>query len=201
MAKQTQSQKDWYERNKNNPEWLARREASHKRNKNNPEWIVKRRAQQRVWYEQNKDKPEFIAKRKVQRSKPNLSGWKDSSGKAQTVYNTDICFHRYNDAKYRANRKGIEFNLTPEWFVERIETGTCEATGLPFNENNPNNIRRGAPFCHSIDRVDNAKDYTMSNCRVVCNIFNNAKSVYTDYELYLMSKSFVEEYENALGIA
>lgn len=118
----------------------------------------------------------------------------------RNIHNTDISLHRISDAKYRAKKKQLEFNLTPEWYINKIETGICEATGLSFTNYGEDGRARG-PFGPSIDRIDPTKGYTTDNSRIVCNIYNYAKYLYTDYDVYIMSKAFIEQYEKDLGIA
>jgi hypothetical protein len=162
--------------------------------------MAKQTASQKAWYERHKNDPEWRVKRNS-RGRADRARLKNVPQEPRILYDTDIPLHKLNDARYRANKLSISFDIDPEWYVSRIEAGICEASGLPFNDNNPNNLRRGAPFGPSIDRIDSNKGYTKDNCRLVCNIFNIAKNSYTDYDVYIMSKAFVRQYEKDLGIA
>ena len=73
--------------------------------------------------------------------------------------------------------------ITPDWIIERIEKGICEATGdkLTTQTKQPNTA--------SLDRIDpNNPDYTPENSRIVTWQFNNMKGVYTDEEFIRVAK-------------
>ena len=89
-------------------------------------------------------------------------------------------------AKHRAKVKGMEFNLTEDWFLAHFNV--CEATGIELEHG------KGSPWSVEIDRIDPAKGYTMSNCRLVCASFNRAKMNWTDENVKEMAR-------NLLGIA
>jgi hypothetical protein len=78
-------------------------------------------------------------------------------------------------AKHSAKKKGIEFTLTLEWILERIEGGTCAISGLPFVFGG-NHGRHAGPRTPSIDRKDPMLGYTPDNCQVVVWIYNCAKA-------------------------
>ena len=72
---------------------------------------------------------------------------------------------------------------TPDWIINRIEKGICEATGdkLTTQTKQPNTA--------SLDRIDpNNPDYTPENSRIVTWQFNNMKGVYTDEEFIRVAK-------------
>jgi hypothetical protein len=79
--------------------------------------------------------------------------------------------------------------LTPEWVAERIKTGTCERTGIPFVLDPTKH--KHAP---SIDRVDNSKGYVKENCRIVAWAYNQAKNSYTDQELFDFALTLVKKH-------
>lgn len=92
-------------------------------------------------------------------------------------------------------KRGIKFDLTVEWYMERLNRGVCEVTGLPmyFNHDYGNAADWHQP---SIDRINPGGDYTKKNCRLVCRIFNNAKAHYSEDILYDMCKSYLAYYES-----
>lgn len=76
--------------------------------------------------------------------------------------------HLYGGAK---RRKPEDFDITPEWILERLLKGTCEVSGIPF-------VMDGVgqhALSPSIDRIDSSKGYTKENSRVVVWLFNVAK--------------------------
>jgi hypothetical protein len=97
------------------------------------------------------------AERIRKRSDPNLiakryKNWRDTRrGHALT-----------NVVKHRAKNRGMEFNLTAEDIQRRIDNGTCELTGIPFDLTQPR--AWNAP---SLDRIDSKKGYTQNNVRVI----------------------------------
>lgn len=70
----------------------------------------------------------------------------------------------FRAAQRRAKIKGIEFELTEAWVLERISQ-PCEATGLQFVIG-PRGSGR-SPRSPSIDRKHNSKGYTRGNCRLI----------------------------------
>jgi hypothetical protein len=65
----------------------------------------------------------------------------------------------------RCRRTGTAFDLTPEWLTERLNTGACELTGMPFVFKVEG--ARPDPFAPSVDRISAGGGYTQENCRVV----------------------------------
>ena len=71
-------------------------------------------------------------------------------------------FSLTSDAKQRAKKKGIPFNLNWVRIQERIDRGFCEVTGLPFDLNTPHSW--AAP---SIDQIKPNEGYTEENVRII----------------------------------
>lgn len=70
-----------------------------------------------------------------------------------------------------AKRRGLEYALDVSWFEERLQTGRCAITGIPFGR-----ILSRDPYCPSPDRVDNTHGYTPTNTRMILSWLNNAKA-------------------------
>jgi len=89
---------------------------------------------------------------------------------------------RFRDAL----KRGIAFELTPEWAAERW-TGRCELTNIPFD------LTNFVPcfYSPSIDRIDNAKGYSTDNCRFVLLAINGFKSTGTDEDMLNAAKSLI----------
>jgi len=90
------------------------------------------------------------------------------------------------DAKARALRKGLAFDLTETWASERW-TGRCELTGAQFEP------RRGRPTAYSIslDRIEHTKGYTQDNCRFILWSVNRFKSDYDDQTMLRIARLLV----------
>lgn len=82
-------------------------------------------------------------------------------------------------AKKRAEDKGWDFNLTPEWIQPKLEAGRCEATGIELELSGGEFKGYGhfRPWTPSLDRIDPTRGYTTDNVQVVCWMYNQAKGV------------------------
>lgn len=78
-----------------------------------------------------------------------------------------------NNAKDRAKRRNIEFNLTPQWVENKLTLGVCELTGLAFDLTVSKNTKDN-PFAPSLDRINSAIGYTENNTRVILWSVNRA---------------------------
>jgi hypothetical protein len=66
------------------------------------------------------------------------------------------------NTKHSASSRKIKFELPYEWFDERIKSGTCELTGLPFQYDTR------SLWLPSPDRIDNTLWYSPDNTRMIC---------------------------------
>ncbi|MGY6517454.1 MAG: hypothetical protein ACXIUZ_01950 [Lysobacteraceae bacterium] len=94
------------------------------------------------------------------------------------------------DARRRADRIGVEFDLTFEWVEGRILQGRCERTGLPFYLEQ-SKWQFAGPLSPSLDRIDPEKGYTTDNTRVVVWVYNQAKGRYGDGVVLAMAKGLL----------
>lgn len=98
-------------------------------------------------------------------------------------------------AIHRAKKYGYDFDLPIEWVYSKILTGICEVTGIPFvlvtkeTYGIHNNIQ---PFSPCIDRINSNLGYTMDNCRIVVNIFNQCKMHWSDEDVQVFVKAYYE---------
>lgn len=88
-------------------------------------------------------------------------------------YNNDIAFKVAALLK-GAKKRSEHFDLTADDIIARIERGSCEATGMPFDT-----TRTRGPFCPSLDQIVPGAGYTCDNVQVVCLIYNQMKSDFT----------------------
>jgi len=80
----------------------------------------------------------------------------------------------YRTTKRNAVKRGLTFELSLQWFEDRLATGTCEISGVPFV------VKNNSPFSPSPDRVDNDIGYDDRNCRMILWALNNMKSAHAE---------------------
>lgn len=98
-------------------------------------------------------------------------------------------------AIFRAKKFNLPFNLSIDWVYEKILTGSCEVTGLPLElitKETYGTINNIQPFSPCIDRIVPELGYVESNCRIVCNIFNQCKMHWTDDDVKTFVKAYYE---------
>lgn len=88
---------------------------------------------------------------------------------------TDIFF---GNILYRANKKNLELNITPDYLEELIETQSfcCNLSGLPLYINTKTCNKKRATSTASLDRIDNNKGYIVGNCQFLDKRVNFMKS-------------------------
>lgn len=87
------------------------------------------------------------------------------------------------DAKARALKKSMAFDLTKEWAAARW-TGRCELTGAAFSFN----VGKPWAFSLSLDRIDPKRGYTQDNCRFILWAVNRFKSDYDDATMFHIAR-------------
>lgn len=103
-------------------------------------------------------------------------------------------YELWKNAKDRAFRKKVPFNLPRELVASWLSLGLCQATGLRFDLALP--TKRLEPMSPTLDRVEAHKGYVVGNVRLVCWIYNRARGNGTDQDVW----DFVEAM-NAVGIS
>jgi len=79
-------------------------------------------------------------------------------------------------AKYRCKKYGGTLTITHDWILQRLKSGICELTDLPFDFNLNNTFNQN-PYAPSLDRINSKnRDYSESNTRVVLVAVNTALS-------------------------
>jgi hypothetical protein len=83
-----------------------------------------------------------------------------------------------NTARNRAKTTGVAFDLDRNWLEEKLRSGPCEVTGLPFDLTPASQKgRKGQkPHAPSLDRKVAGGNYTKDNVQVVVHVYNVAKS-------------------------
>lgn len=84
-------------------------------------------------------------------------------------------------------------SLTPEWIVERLERGVCEATGIPF-QLNLSEFHGAHPLAPSLDRITAGGDYSPDNTQLVIWAFNAAKQEWGIGVVIAMAKGLLRQH-------
>lgn len=93
---------------------------------------------------------------------------------------------------YRSCRHRSDLvTISRSWIEERIRRGVCEVTGLPLDLSPEPGPRR--PLTPSIDQIRPGMGYTEENSRLVCWIYNSAKSTWTHETLVFMASALISE--------
>ena len=118
--------------------------------------------------------------------------WSDRVGTAFADSSSwgSVMFQRTKD---RAKLKNIGFTLTVNQFQRAlIETnGVCQISGLPFSWKQYGG--HTTPFKPSIDRMDAAKGYNSTNCRIVCFAVNMAMADWGEAVLIRISDAIAKQ--------
>ena len=98
------------------------------------------------------------------------------------------CRDLLQGSKQRAKERGLQFDLTLDWILERW-TGCCELTGLPFRLD----VIKRDLYSPSIDRINSTQGYTQSNCRLVLWAINMFKSNGSDDDIYTIAQALMAQ--------
>lgn len=130
----------------------------------------------KLYYIHNKEK---IIKRTNQWAKDNLEKKNESAKKSyKTRRKNDPNWVRFLDARQRANKTGMEFDIE---FNDLVWSEICPVYGIPLDS-------RDRDHTPSMDRVDNAKGYIKGNVRIISVKANTKKNSSSLEELKLIVK-------------
>ena len=90
------------------------------------------------------------------------------------------------NARSRAKRKGLEFTLTKDWVIGKLNAGICELSGLPLEI-----AQAGTANSPSLDRRDNSKGYTPENTQMITVQANRAKGEWKSGDLLIFCMSYI----------
>ena len=94
-------------------------------------------------------------------------------------------------ARTNARKLKVPFNLTERFILNKIKTGKCERTNIPFDFI-LGKYKRSNPFSPSIDRKNPNNGYTKKNIRVVVWIYNVCKHEWSDADVYKLAKGVIK---------
>ena len=103
--------------------------------------------------------------------------------------NRNLLSELTSNAKSRAKRKGLEFNLSKS-FMEKLndkQNSQCALTGIELNwvaGSLEGKQRVCPPDRASLDRIDPNKGYTKDNVQLICEFVNRIKGWYPEHDLY-----------------
>lgn len=100
-----------------------------------------------------------------------------------------------SNSRRRSIAKNLPYDLTKDWLIEKLETGKCELTGLPFVFNYK---QRAGPQSPTLDRIIPLRGYTKANTRVICFSINCLLSEYGDAEALRMALYLVKAFEGKI---
>jgi hypothetical protein len=104
-------------------------------------------------------------------------------------------------AKGNSRKKGIAFDLTPEFVESLWNDGLCAVTGVQFNLKEYPNARVKHPFAPSIDRTLSSGGYTRDNVRLVCAAVNFGLGQYGDEVFLKLAQGAVEHQRQIAALA
>lgn len=96
--------------------------------------------------------------------------------------------HLLRNCRGNARKRGLDFALTVEGIEGMLAPMVCSATGLPLTWGHDGDTSRN-PWAPSIDRLDCSKGYVPGNVRVVCVLYNLARSDFRDEDLLEVAKA------------
>lgn len=96
----------------------------------------------------------------------------------------------YRQYKKNAKKRGFEFDIKYEYFIE-LTSDNCYYCGSSPSNKHSNPHWNGFYLCNGIDRVDNSKGYVVGNVVTCCKRCNVSKSDLSEKEfLCLISKIY-----------
>jgi len=101
-----------------------------------------------------------------------------------------------SNAKIRAKKKGLDFNLTSEYLKEIFpKDNKCPITGIHFQFGYKNDNKINKNYSPSLDRIVPSKGYVIGNVMVISDLMNRMKqdSTFEDIEkLYNYYKKIIK---------
>ena len=113
-------------------------------------------------------------------------------------YRSNVARHasiQISNSRRRSKAKGLPYDLTKDWLIEKLEAGKCELTGLPFVFDYK---QRAGPQSPTLDRIIPSRGYTKANIRVICFSVNCLLSEYGDAEALRMALYLVKAFEGKI---
>ena len=106
----------------------------------------------------------------------------------------------YGNAQKRAKASGWpELDFGSTWIEEKILSGRCEVTGIPFDlVERRGGVHASNPWVPSIDRIDSTKPYSKENVQIVVYMYNVCKAEFSHEDVVRFCRMVVAEERNAI---
>ena len=142
-----------------------------------------RREYKKEWHKQNADKQKVYRAQHKERDYAKVKAWRLKNPHKVLL----------NNAKQRATKRGLEFNINDEDVIVPI---TCPILGIPISKNICIHIRSGPHSgSPSLDRIDNTKGYIKGNIQVISHQANTMKANATPEELIKFAQWILKTYK------
>lgn len=107
----------------------------------------------------------------------------------------------YHHTKKNAKTRQIDFTLSRDEFlvIAVRAAGRCEISAIPFTLGEARGRYERRPWAPSIDRIDSAKGYSVTNCRLVCIAVNLAMNTWGIDTLQTMARALYLNSKAAFG--
>lgn len=158
---------------------------------NNPNWkgdLRKSKSQIRKdWYHKRKNDPDFKEKASIFR-KEHPEYFKKKREESRLWKQNNPVMNIWSNAKYRAKKVGLEFNLDP---TDIVIPEVCPYLGVTLTSEK----LRGHLESHmSLDRVDSTKGYIKGNVEVISYKANVMKQDASKEQLIQFARGILEKY-------
>lgn len=145
-----------------------------------------RREYKREWLRKNADKQKAYRAKHKERDYAKIRAWRLKNPHKVLL----------NNAKQRAVKRGLEFNIEDEDVVIPV---ICPILNIPISKNVCINIRSGPHSgSPSLDRIDNTKGYVKGNVQVISHQANTMKANASPEELIRFAEWILKTYETLL---
>lgn len=113
-----------------------------------------------------------------------------SSIKRESLTKEELLHYRatqlYHNAKNRAKKKNLDFNLTLKWIKKRLKKNKCQATNIKFS------TEANSPYSPSLDRIQPELGYIKANTQMVIINYNKMKSSHTEESAIRIAKALIK---------
>ena len=99
----------------------------------------------------------------------------------------------------RAKLNTVDTDLTQDYLISLLNTGTCNITGIPFRYKNEFDSYHN-PYAPSIDRIDSSKGYYKDNVQIILATLNRMKNDLPNDDFIVMLYDILSTWRALNGI-